>query len=100
MENIVLVLDAMPSEVLFLKKNTKNLKENIYHDYPYFTGILDNRKIVIGITGVGITNAAVATTLFVTLFKPKVIVFTGTGARLNPKDIALQEQVGYSVRNF
>ncbi len=50
---------------------------------PYYRGTLSGKHVVVAITGVGKTFTAMTTTLFITQFKPRLIVMSGTGARIN-----------------
>jgi 5'-methylthioadenosine/S-adenosylhomocysteine nucleosidase len=39
---------------------------------------------VVAITGIGKTSTAMTTTLFITQFKPRLVLMSGTGARIDP----------------
>ena len=41
--------------------------------------------MIVAVTGVGITNAAMTSALFLHRFRPSELIFTGSGARLNPE---------------
>lgn len=78
-ENI-LVLAAMPQE---LDYHRKILRESREESEGFMSGLINGRRVVLGLTGVG-TNMAAATTKYaITKFSPKVIIFTGVGGSLD-----------------
>ena len=75
----------MPSEIVALDSALHRPVAGTFHGYPYRRGTIGNQAIVLAVTGVGMTNAAMTTALFVDQFKPQALLFTGSGARLNPE---------------
>ncbi|EDY84778.1 Phosphorylase family [Verrucomicrobiia bacterium DG1235] len=53
--------------------------------FPYATGYLGKRKVVVAVTGVGVTNGAMVAALFIHKFKPSELIVSGTGSRFNPR---------------
>ena len=51
---------------------------------PYYQGKLKDKDVVVGITGIGKTFTGMTTTLFITQFKPRLVLMSGTGARIDP----------------
>jgi 5'-methylthioadenosine/S-adenosylhomocysteine nucleosidase len=51
---------------------------------PYWQGTLHGKPVVVAITGIGKTFTAMTTTLFIREFRPRLVLMTGTGARINP----------------
>jgi adenosylhomocysteine nucleosidase len=84
-KSLTLILGAMPSEVASILPALSSAREGELEGYPCHRGRLGRRQVVVAVTGVGITNAAMTSTLFVHHFRPSELVFTGSGARLNPK---------------
>ena len=80
-----LILGAMPSEIVSLKRSLHRSSESEFEGYPYVRGILERRRVVLVVTGVGITNSAMTTALFIHQMRPREVLFTGSGARINPR---------------
>lgn len=81
---LTLILGAMPSEVASIVPALSSRSEGELEGYPVHRGRLGERSVLVAVTGVGITNAAMTTALFVHRFRPSELVFTGSGARLDP----------------
>ncbi len=79
----ILILGAVPQEVPPLVEQLQSREEGLAWGIPYWRGTLHGRPVVIAITGIGKTFTAMSTTLFITHFKPRMVVMTGTGARIN-----------------
>jgi adenosylhomocysteine nucleosidase len=75
----------MPSEIRLIQNHVANPKEGALAGFPYVAGTLNGRRVVTAITGVGVTNAAMVTALFVHHFKPSEVLVSGTGSRFNPR---------------
>lgn len=82
---LTLILSAMPSEIRLIQAHVKNPRSGKLACFPYVTGSLRGRKVVTAVTGVGVTNAAMVTALFVAHFKPAEVLVSGTGSRFNPR---------------
>jgi adenosylhomocysteine nucleosidase len=80
-----LILSAMPSEIRLIQDRIENPSEGALACFPYVAGTLNGRRVVTAITGVGVTNAAMVTALFVHQFSPVEVVVSGTGSRFNPR---------------
>lgn len=80
----ILVLGAVPQEIAVFRDAMGNPSSNELWGIPYFRGRLSGRNVVVAITGIGKTFTAMTTTLFVAEFKPRLVVMSGTGARINP----------------
>lgn len=80
-----LILSAMPSEIRLIQAQLKRPKSGTLACFPYVTGMLQNRLVITAVTGVGGTNAAMVTALFVHHFRPAEVVVSGTGSRFNPR---------------
>jgi adenosylhomocysteine nucleosidase len=59
-------------------------KQNLW-GIPYYRGKLAGKNVVVAITGIGKTFTGMTTTLFITQFKPRLVLMSGTGARINPE---------------
>jgi 5'-methylthioadenosine/S-adenosylhomocysteine nucleosidase len=80
-----LILGAMPSEIVSIEAELTQVARGELEGYPYLRGRLGRRAVIVSVTGVGITAAAMTSALFIHHFRPSELVFTGSGARLNPE---------------
>jgi adenosylhomocysteine nucleosidase len=80
-----LILGAMPSEIRTIQAQLSNRKAGTLACFPYDTGVLRGRKVVVAVTGVGVTNGAMVAALFINTFKPAELIVSGTGSRFNPR---------------
>lgn len=94
-----LILGAMPSEVVSVESEMTRLERDTLACYPYARGLLGGRSVVVAVTGVGISAAAMTSALFLHRFEPDELIFTGSGARLNPElrtgDIVISERTSH-----
>jgi len=82
--SITLVLGAVPWEIKPIIAALKGRHRATLAKLPYHTGYIGKARVVVAITGVGKTNAAMVTTLFLTRFNPAKLLYTGSAARLDP----------------
>lgn len=82
---LTLILSAMPSEIRLIQAHVKNPKTGRLACFPYVAGTLRGRRVVTAVTGVGVTNAAMVTALFIEKFHPTEVLVSGTGSRFNPR---------------
>ena len=82
---LTLILGAMPSEVGVILTQLKQPKTGVLECFPYHTGRLNGRRVVVAVTGVGVTNGAMVAALFIHHFRPSELVVSGTGSRVNPR---------------
>ena len=75
----------MPSEIRLIQGRLTSPKSGVLACFPYVTGFLGGRHVITTVTGVGVTNAAMVTALFVHTFKPAEVLVSGTGSRVNPR---------------
>jgi adenosylhomocysteine nucleosidase len=80
----ILILGAMPSEVTVIVAALERPTTGKVEVFPYHTGTINGRKVVVGVTGVGVTNGAMVTALFIQHFRPRAVIVSGTGSRFNP----------------
>ena len=83
---LTLILSAMPSEIRLIQgRMNPGEKAGTLAVFPYKQGVLNGRPVVTAVTGVGVTNAAMVTALFVHRFQPSEVIVSGTGSRFNPR---------------
>jgi len=95
--SLTLVLGAVPWEVKPVWAALQGMKQGKVHDFPFWSGTVGGKQHIVAITGVGKTNAAMISALFIERFKPVRLIYTGTAARvnraLNTGDIILSRKV-------
>jgi 5'-methylthioadenosine/S-adenosylhomocysteine nucleosidase len=81
--NVVLVLGAVPQEIVPFRDALGQPAAEKLWGIPYYRGRMSGREVVVAITGIGKTFTAMTATLFISHFRPSVVVMSGTGARIN-----------------
>ena len=82
--DLTLILGAIPQESERVERAMTAKKAGKLAGFPYVTGRLHGRKVVLAVTGIGKTCATMLTTLFVEKFQPREVLMTGTASRINP----------------
>ena len=82
---LTLILSAMPSEIRLIQAHLQRPKAGRLACFPYVAGTLRGRRVITAVTGVGVTNAAMVTALFIERFRPAEVLVSGTGSRFNPR---------------
>lgn len=75
----------MPSESKIIAKALSRPSKNNLSIFNFNKGTLGHNDIITTVTGVGVTNAAMCTALFLEKFNPRAVIVSGTGSRINPK---------------
>ena len=83
--NVIVILGAVPQEITVFTAAMGNPPKQLLWGIPYYRGKLAGKHVVVAITGIGKTFTAMTTTLFITAFKPRLVLMSGTGARINPE---------------
>ncbi len=81
--DLIVILGAVPQEITVFTAAMGNPAKQTLWGIPYYRGKLEGRNVVVAITGIGKTFTGMTTTLFITQFKPRLVLMSGTGARLN-----------------
>lgn len=84
-DDVIVILGAVPQEITVFTNAMGNPPKRELWGIPYYRGILAGRKVVVAITGIGKTFTGMTTTLFIREFKPRLVLMSGTGARINPE---------------
>jgi 5'-methylthioadenosine/S-adenosylhomocysteine nucleosidase len=79
----IVILGAVPQEIPVLTDALEKPEKKELWGIPYWQGKLHGKPVVIAITGIGKTFTGMTTTLFIKEFKPRLVLMTGTGARIN-----------------
>jgi adenosylhomocysteine nucleosidase len=83
--DIIVILGAVPQEITVFTAAMGNPPKQLLWGIPYYRGKLAGKSVVVAITGIGKTYTGMTTTLFITEFKPRLVLMSGTGARINPE---------------
>lgn len=78
------IIAAFGQEVDLLIESTKDKKEYLINGRKFVTGTLENAPVVITLSGISMTNAAMTTQMISDHFNLKGIVFSGIAGSLNP----------------
>jgi 5'-methylthioadenosine/S-adenosylhomocysteine nucleosidase len=81
----IVVLGAVPQEITLFREAMGNPPRSEIWGIPYYRGTIANKPVVVAITGIGKTFTGMTTTLFIAEFKPRLVLMSGTGARINPQ---------------
>jgi len=80
----IVVLGAVPQEIPPIVQQLQDPQKDTLWGVPYYSGRLHDKPVVVAITGIGKTFTAMTTTLFIQHFRPRLVVMTGTAARIDP----------------
>lgn len=82
-ESTILILGAVPQEITPLVAAMRSPKKRDLWGIPYWEGKIEGRPVVVAITGIGKVYTGMTTTLFLAKLSPRLVLMTGTGARIN-----------------
>ncbi|BAH83067.1 5'-methylthioadenosine/S-adenosylhomocysteine nucleosidase [Candidatus Ishikawella capsulata] len=93
------LIGAMEEEIIFLINKIENRKKKILAGYNFYTGILNDIKVIILQSNIGKTAAAISTTLMLKFYQPDIVINTGSAGGLSPllktTDIVVSEELLY-----
>ncbi|MEO1658024.1 MAG: 5'-methylthioadenosine/S-adenosylhomocysteine nucleosidase [Pseudomonadota bacterium] len=79
----ILILGAVPQEIPpFIEAMADAEKKSLW-GVPYWQGTIHGKPVVVAITGIGKTFTGATSTLFIHEFEPRLVLMSGTGARIN-----------------
>ena len=81
----ILILGAVPQEIKLFVAAAKDARREQLWGVPYWQGHIEGKPVLIAITGIGKTYTGMTATLLITTFKPRLVLMSGTGARINPQ---------------
>ncbi|MEM6912366.1 MAG: 5'-methylthioadenosine/S-adenosylhomocysteine nucleosidase [Pseudomonadota bacterium] len=79
----ILILGAVPQEIPPFVEAMEDREKKSLWGVPYWQGTIHDKPVVVAITGIGKTFTGATSTLFITAFKPRLVLMSGTGARIN-----------------
>ena len=96
-KNPILVVVAMEVEAKVLLEQMNNIKEKNKHGYTFYEGKIDDKNIVILLSGVGIINSSSALTTAIIKYNPKTIINYGIAGAMSKsihtKDIIIATNI-------
>jgi 5'-methylthioadenosine/S-adenosylhomocysteine nucleosidase len=84
-DDVIVILGAVPQEIPLIVAAMGKPSKMALAGIPYWRGRIKGRDVVTAITGIGKTSTAMTATLFISQFKPRLVLMSGTGARINPE---------------
>lgn len=96
---VTAILGAFPPEVNILHDQLQQKKDTVIQQVRFSQGILNGRRVVLALTGMGKVNAAMTTTLVLEHFAVEQLVFTGIAGgvdpALHPGDLVIGTALAY-----
>ncbi|MEL7041550.1 MAG: 5'-methylthioadenosine/S-adenosylhomocysteine nucleosidase [Pseudomonadota bacterium] len=80
----ILIVGAVPQEIPPFVDAMPAAEKDALWGIPYWRGTIHGKPVIVAITGIGKTYTGVTSTLFIKHFKPRLVLMSGTGARINP----------------
>lgn len=90
--NIVGIIGAMAEEVAILKEKMQDVTVTKKAGMEFYSGILEEKQVVVVMSGIGKVNAALCTQILVDVYKVDAVINTGVAGSLN-KDIDIADIV-------
>ncbi|HEX9955979.1 MAG TPA: 5'-methylthioadenosine/adenosylhomocysteine nucleosidase [Fibrella sp.] len=98
-EPVTALLGAFGPEIELVEKRLQNPVVVLKNGIRFVTGRLGTQQVVVALTGIGKTNAAMTTAFALAYFRPRQVIFTGIagGIRpdLQPGDLVVGRETGY-----
>ncbi|MBO0949135.1 5'-methylthioadenosine/adenosylhomocysteine nucleosidase [Fibrella forsythiae] len=98
-ESITALLGAFGPEVELVEKRLQNPVVVMKNGIRFVTGRLGTQQVVVALTGIGKTNAAMTTAFALAYFRPRQVIFTGIAGGvspdLQPGDLVVGRETGY-----
>ncbi len=96
---VIGLIGAMEEEVSLLRSRLKELEESRLGPLSCYTGILEGKRVVLVRSGIGKTNAAIATALLLERYRPRFVINTGSAgglaAKLSIGDLVISDRALY-----
>jgi len=91
------IIGAMEEEVALLRENIENPKLQSIAGYEFISGMMKGKEVVLLRSGIGKVNAAMSTAILLQVFKPDVVINTGSAGGFDPNlqvgDIVISNEV-------
>lgn len=80
----IAIIGAMEEEVTLLRDHIENQEQTIIAGCEFTSGKMKDAEVVLLRSGIGKVNAAMSTTILLEVFKPDVVINTGSAGGFNP----------------
>lgn len=93
------IIAAMEPEMNLILQSMEDVYENKAFGISFFSGLINNKEIVLSLCGVGKVNASIAATLLISNFECDFIINTGIAGGVSPletKDVVIADALTYS----
>ncbi len=84
-KDVTLILGAVPWEMAPVEAELTDAEPGTVNNIPFIRGKLYGMPVVVSLTGVGKTNTGMVVGVLCNEFRPKRVIFSGTGARVKPE---------------
>lgn len=98
--NPILVVVAMEVEAKVLLEQVTNIEEKVIYGIKFYEGLINNERIVIMLSGVGVINASSSLTIAITEYNPKLIINYGIAGAMSKSIHTKDIIVGTTVSNI
>ncbi|WP_442595105.1 5'-methylthioadenosine/S-adenosylhomocysteine nucleosidase [Neobacillus sp. D3-1R] len=93
----IAIIGAMEEEVTLLRDHIENKEQTTIAGCEFTSGQMNGAEVVLLRSGIGKVNAAMSTTILLEVFKPDVVINTGSAGGFNPKlnvgDVVISTEV-------
>jgi adenosylhomocysteine nucleosidase len=96
----IIIQGAMDVETEKLAAQLDNMEEVTISGWNFYKGTINDYPVVVSVTEIGMTNAAVATTLGIENFNPIAIINQGTAGGHDPELHQFDIVLGKNIVNF
>ena len=79
------IIGAVIEEAEAIKKEIKDINENIINGISFFTGKFNDKDVVFVQSGIGKVNAAITATLLIEKFGVSEVIFSGVAGSLDER---------------
>jgi adenosylhomocysteine nucleosidase len=80
----IAIISAFPAELALLQSHVQQPRKTSINGVEFTTGILQGKPVVLFLSGISMTNAAMNTQLVLDRFKVSHVVFSGIAGGVNP----------------
>ena len=79
---MILIIGAMPEEVMELSSLMENVEQHQIEDIQVWEGLLSDKPVVLALSGVGKVNAAFTSSVLIAHYKPEYVLNIGSAGGL------------------
>lgn len=98
--NPILVVVAMEVEAKVLLEKITNIEEKTKYGVLFYEGLINNERIVILLSGVGVINASSSLSIAITEYNPRLIINYGIAGAMSKNIHTKDIIIGNSVANI